>query len=219
MILLTDILKDVLLEAKTGREEGPIRPQVREAVENCIKNRWLCQLFYEGDRENVRGSRYVEIYLLGIRKETQTLQIRVWQYRGKTTTYNPGWCTLRLDRISQTAPITSATFDHPRPLYNPHDKHMSRIIMAVQFPGQGGANQSNIPNTPTPPGLNMQSPEVKQAADVLAQNVKKGKIDFDAVAKSPEFKTSKMKKLLNFFKGLGSKALGAVHKIIKENDN
>ena len=159
-ILLTDILKDIILEATPrkypstahrGRDEKPIKPFVKEAIKNCIENRWLLSFYYIGDAEQQPGNRVAEVYLWGIRKETHTEQIRAWQLRGKTTTYNPGWATFRMDRITNTAPMTSKTFDHPRPLYNPHDKHMSKVIMSVQFPGQG-AQPTAKPSRPNDTG-------------------------------------------------------------------
>jgi predicted DNA-binding transcriptional regulator YafY len=160
-ILLTDILKEVLLEAKPpkypstahrGRDERPIKPSVKEAIKNCIENRWLLQFYYIGDSEQAPGSRKVEPYLWGIRKETGTEQLRAWQFEGKTVSYNPGWATFRLDRITATAPMTSRTFDHARPLYNPDDKMMSKIIMRVQLPGSGPVRPTAPPaNTPKPP--------------------------------------------------------------------
>lgn len=155
---LIDILREVLLEVKAkypstshrGRNERPIKSSVKEAIKNCIENRWLLQFYYIGDKEQAPGSRYVEPYLWGIRKGTQTEQLRAWQYRGKTTTYNPGWATFRLDRITNTAPITSKTFDKPRPLYNPDDKHMSGIKMRVDFDNNHGNSNKTVPKKPTP---------------------------------------------------------------------
>lgn len=162
-ILLTDILKEVLTEVKAkypstahrGREERPIAPATKEAIKNAIEHRWLLQFYYIGDKEQAPGARWVEPYLWGIRKETGTEQLRAWQYRGKTTTYNPGWATFRLDRIRNTAPLTSQTFDHARPLYNPNDKHMSKIIMRIELPGHGGGTPTHPPTStnPTVPGV------------------------------------------------------------------
>lgn len=150
-MLLSDVLMEILLEAK-DRKQGHIRPQVKEAIKNCIENRWLLQFYYEGDKETAPGSRYAEVYLWGDRKGTGTEQIRAWQYAGKTTSWNPGWATFRLDRIKNTAPITTKTFDKPRPLYNPDDKHMSGIKMRVSFDNNNGNKHKNMPSRKPKPG-------------------------------------------------------------------
>jgi hypothetical protein len=117
-----------------GRIQGNILPNSITAVTNCINNRWLLYVLYQGDRENVGGPRWIECYVLGKNKYTGNLMVRCWQYKGKTTTDIPKWATFRLDRIRSTAVLTTKTFDKPRPFYNPDDLNMSEIVAAVTFP-------------------------------------------------------------------------------------
>lgn len=118
---LSDILLETLLEAKErikrhkGRKQGPISAVVKEALTNSIEHRWLLNIYYEGDKENAPGRRWIEPYVWGVHIKSQNDVLRAWQYRGKTTSIQPGWKMFRLDRISSTAPLTTKTFDKPRP--------------------------------------------------------------------------------------------------------
>lgn len=154
--ILIDFLNEKVASTKNykDRKEGPIFPQTKEAIKNCIEHRWLLNMYYEGDSENAPGRRWVEPYVWGNSKHTQNELLRVWQYRGTTTSIARGWKTFRLDRIRNTAPLTSKTFDRPRPKYNPNgDKLMSGVKMQVEFPGPGNRpSGGNKPDTTPPTG-------------------------------------------------------------------
>lgn len=221
MIKLTDILRDVLIEAKAkkldltrGSKEGPIRPQSLEAVENSIKHRWLLSIYYLGDAENSAGFRWIEPLVLGIHRKSGNKILRAWQYRGQTLTPDnfPFYRMFRMDRIKNTAPLTNATFNKPRPEYNPHDKDMSKILARVNFGStpddeKGGDKEPNKPTggshgaTTSPGGsVDINSPEIKKTAGILRSNTKDGKVDFDTVDKDPVFKDSKMRRALDVLK-------------------
>jgi hypothetical protein len=207
MIKLIDILEDILAEAKPpkvklhkGRKEGPIRPQTKEAITNSIKNRWLLNIYYEGDEETEPGYRWIEPYVWGLRIKTGNNILRAYQYKGKTLT-EWGWKTFRLDRIASTAPLTSATFSKPRPKYHPNDKHMTKIIERVSFDGDDGETKGG-PEAP----IDIYSPEIQKTADIIKNNTEGDKVDFDELEKKPEFRDSKMKRALNVIKNLLSKA-------------
>src|ERR1700749_4173632 len=113
-MLLIDILKQVLNEAKVNRfkahkqrNEGPIRSNVKDALKNSIRHRWLLNIYYEGDKENAPGRRWIEPYVWGLHVKSGNNVLRAWQYKGKTTTIQPGWKMFRLDRIRNTAPLTT----------------------------------------------------------------------------------------------------------------
>lgn len=115
------------------RKEGPILANTEIAIVNSIKNRWLLNIFYEGDEENSPGRRWIEPYCYGLNKFTGNHVLRAWQYQGTTTTEIPGWKLFRADRCRGTAPLTSKRFNKPRILYNPNDEDMSSIIIAAEF--------------------------------------------------------------------------------------
>ena len=167
MISLIEILKEVLTEIKyksprrdRDRIQGPISPTVRDAINNSIDNRWPLNIYYMGDEENAPGRRWVEPYVWGVHKLTQNDVLRAWQFRGQsaaTSTYSVstpmpipgGWRLFRLDRISNTAPLTSKTFDKPRAKYNPDDKQMSGIKNRVDFDKNLPTDDIN-PKKPSP---------------------------------------------------------------------
>jgi hypothetical protein len=162
---LLPILRELITEAQpraSGKKEGPIRSNVKIAIKNSIEHRWLLNINYEGDAENDPGYRWVEPCVWGNSKYTGNELLRAWQYRGTTVgssgyskTHPRGWRTFRLDRIAGTAPLTSHTFDKPRPDYNPDgDKLMSGVKMQVQFPGKN----NNPDDDNTPPGNNPKAP-------------------------------------------------------------
>lgn len=213
---LTDLLKNILSEAKPkkpskgstnrGREEGPIRPQVREGIENSIKHRWLLFIDYQGDEETQPFKRWCEPYVLGIRKETGNLTLRCYVYKGASVSKRmPDWKTVRLDRIGNLAPLTAATFNTPRPKYNATgDKQMSSILMRVKFDESGNKDDgdNNGPDAP----IDINSPEIKKTAEILRKNTQDGKVDFDHLEKAPEFKESGMKRALNVIKRMLARA-------------
>lgn len=122
--------------AHRERKEGPILGNVPIAITNCITNRWLLNIYYQGDKELSPGRRWIECYVWGLNKFTSNNVLRAWQLSGVTTTDQPGWKLFRLDRIRNTAVLSSKTFNKPRILYNPFDEDMSTIFMSVTFPDQ-----------------------------------------------------------------------------------
>jgi hypothetical protein len=105
----------------------------RQAVQNSIKNRWLMNVYYTGDKENAPGRRWIEPYAYGVHKKSGNEILRAWQYQGKTTSIQPGWKMFRLDRFGAVLPLTTKTFDKPRDNYNAQDKDMSKVILAAKF--------------------------------------------------------------------------------------
>lgn len=212
---LTSLLKDILAEAKPkkpkigstnrGRIEGPIRPVVREGIENAIKHRWLLFIDYQGDEESRPFKRWAEPLVLGIRKETGNLTLRCYVYKGASVSGRmPDFKTVRLDRINNLAPLTSATFNKPRPKYNATgDKHMSKILLRVQFDKDDGEN--NTTSSPDAP-IDINSPEIKKTAEIVRNNVHDGKVDFNNLEKAPEFRDSGMKRALNVIKRMLARA-------------
>lgn len=230
---LTSLLKNILSEAKSkkpikgstnrGREEGPIRPQVREGIENSIKHRWLLFIDYQGDEETKPFKRWCEPYVLGIRNETGNLTLRCYVYKGASVSKKmPDWKTVRLDRIGNLAPLTSATFNKPRSKYNATgDKQMSKILIRVNFDDVNGKDDggNSGPNSP----IDINSPEIKKTAEILRKNTHDGKVDFDHLEKAPEFRESDMKRALNVIKRMLSRAgkgiiKGLQNLNIKENE-
>ena len=194
---LVDILIEILSEAYTPGKQIWIRPRVKaqpekpiqqgaikdfvkKAINNSIDHRWLLNINYEGDAENVPGRRWVEPYVWGNHVRTQNDVLRAWQYQGtsaKTKGIDKGWKMFRLDRITNTAPLTTKTFDRARPGYNPDDKHMSGIKNKVEFPGgDSGANDqappAPEPNNPAPAGTAPTKPEPPAAPGVQPKKVK-----------------------------------------------
>jgi len=213
---LTELLKDILIEADSkkpkqhkGRKEGPIRPNVKEAIKNSIENHWPIFIEYEGDEETAPGARWVEPYVWGLRINTENNILRAYQYKGQSVHQNdPPWKTFRLDRISKTAPLTSATFSKPRSLYNPNgDKHMTKIFIQAKFGGDGGAKGPDRTGKGPDAPVDINSPEIKKTAEIIRKNVDpKGEVDFDKLQNAPEFaRDSKMKRALDVLKKLLSK--------------
>lgn len=210
MISLINILKDILEEAKKvrkkdlnrGRSQGHISNTVQEGIKNSIKNRWLVYINYQGDEEQSAFSRWCEPYVLGIREETDNLTLRCYIYKGKTMHPNkfPGWRTVRLDRIQSMAPLTNSVFNKPRPLYNPDDKQMSKIIERVNFDNEPPTEKG------TEPPVDINSPEIKKTAGIIRSNTHDNKVDFEKLEKAPEFRDSKMKRALQVLKHIILKA-------------
>jgi len=118
----------------------------RDNVADAIKNKDVVFIYYAGDETVNKGYRTIEPYLLG-RTKAGNLALRAWQQNGATDRGNsptrkndeiPGWRLFRLDGITslvktlrkfETDPAYLAT---NRPNYNPNDKQMSEIILAVQ---------------------------------------------------------------------------------------
>ena len=165
---LVSILKELLSEwgyRSKAPKEGPIRANVKIAIKNAIENRWLLNIYYEGDQENQPGYRWIEPYVWGNNVYSGNEVLRAWQYKeynGRISTtvpsstysknYPDGWRMFRLDRIKSTAPLTNAHFDVPRDKYHEHDKLMSGIKMAVNFgknnPQEPPEDEPVDPNAP-----------------------------------------------------------------------
>lgn len=205
---LIDLLRETLLEAKAkiklhkSSKEGPIRPATKEALKNSIENRWLLNIYYEGDEENSPGYRWIEPFVWGIHHTSGNNVLRAWQYRGQTLTPDnfPYWRMFRLDRIRSTAPLTNAVFNKPRPEYNPDDKQMSKIIERVNFDKEPPTEKG------TEPPVDINSPEIKKTAGIIRSNTHDNKVDFERLEKSPEFRDSKMKRALQVLKHIILKA-------------
>lgn len=89
---------------------------MNQAIVAAIKGRSVIRFFYDGEQ------RTVEPHCYGIDMKGHEA-LRAWQI-GK------GW---RLFHVSEATGITTTrdTFYKPRDGYNPHDKHMQRIIAAL----------------------------------------------------------------------------------------
>ncbi len=122
-----DIYKELLTEA------------VRDNyVINSIKNKRVIKIFYEGDINNGKGYRSIEVYCYGISSAGNQV-IRAFQREGVSATKTgnrdsfdniPSWRLFRVDRISSF--VNTIQFHKgDRPKYNPNDKGMSRIIYAL----------------------------------------------------------------------------------------
>lgn len=118
----------------------------RNTVADAIQNHDVVFIYYSGDETINRGYRTIEPYVLGV-STAGNIVLRAWQQNGATDTGNapkrpndeiPGWRLFRLDGITsmaktlrkfETDPVYMST---NRPHYNPQDKQMTQIIMAVQ---------------------------------------------------------------------------------------
>ena len=115
----------------------------RNTVADAIQNKDVVFIYYSGDETINRGYRTIEPFVLGVSTAGNVVQ-RAWQQAGATDTGNapqrpndeiPGWRLFRLDGITSMNK-TLRKFDGNRPKYNPKDKQMTQIIMAVQPMGQ-----------------------------------------------------------------------------------
>lgn len=118
----------------------------RNTVADAIQNKDIVFIYYSGDETINRGYRTIEPYVLGT-STAGNIVLRAWQQNGATDTGNaptrpndniPGWRLFRLDGITSMAKTlrkfeTDPTYmSSHRPNYNPQDKQMTQIIMAVQ---------------------------------------------------------------------------------------
>jgi hypothetical protein len=128
MLLLEEIYKEILLEA------------VKEnSIINAIKNKRVVIIDYNGDENNSKGRRTIEIYALGTSKKTGNLMIRAFQREGvsdtKTGNKNPdnnipSWRLFYIDKI--TSFKNSIQFhDGNRPKYRRNDKMMDKITYQI----------------------------------------------------------------------------------------
>jgi predicted DNA-binding transcriptional regulator YafY len=109
-----------------------------EDIIDCIKNKKVCIIYYEGDEPGGRGLREIEPVCLGTSKAGNKV-IRAWDNEGAShRDYTgekplPGWRMFRLDKI-RTLKQTGENFTEMRPNFNPNgDKSMKSIIILSKF--------------------------------------------------------------------------------------
>lgn len=68
-------------------------------VSDAINNKNIVKIYYNGDKNNAKGERIIEPYVLG-RNYKGNVIIRAFQENGDTDTYVPEWKIFRLDRIA-----------------------------------------------------------------------------------------------------------------------
>lgn len=135
----------------------------RNTVADAIQNRDVVFIYYAGDETINRGYRTIEPFVLGV-STAGNMVLRAWQQNGATDTGNapqrpndeiPGWRLFRLDGITSMSKTLrkfasdQATLTTKRPNYNPQDKQMTQIIMAVQ-PQQDQTQQAPPPQPEKP---------------------------------------------------------------------
>lgn len=108
-------------------------------IQKLIKDKKRVNIYYDGDENNSKGKRYVELYALGISK-AGNLVVRAYQLFGDTDTENASWKLFRLDSIIKVEPtkfnITKpiSDYDSTIPKFNPSgDKTMIRVHSIVKF--------------------------------------------------------------------------------------
>lgn len=112
----------------------------RNEVIDAIKNADIVYIYYAGDETVNRGFRTIEPYALG-RSTAGNLVLRAYQQAGASDSKGtakrendevPGWRLFRLDGITSFMK-TFKKFDpkKPRPKYNPKDRGMTEILIAV----------------------------------------------------------------------------------------
>lgn len=124
---LTESLKGLLLEIASI-----------ESVQNAIKRREVCTVYYDGDEPGGKGIREVEPVALG-KSKSGNLVMRAWDREGAShTAYKgeqplPSWRLFRLDKIMTIKP-TGEIYNEPRPGYNFNgDKSMTSVIIVAKF--------------------------------------------------------------------------------------
>lgn len=105
---------------------------------DCIKNKKICIIYYDGDEPGGRGLRQIEPVCLGISKAGNKV-LRAWDEEGASHTASlgeqplPGWRLFRLDKILSVKP-TGEVFVTAKPNYNPNgDKSMTSVIINSKF--------------------------------------------------------------------------------------
>lgn len=68
-------------------------------VSDAINNKNIVKIYYNGDKNNAKGERIIEPYVLG-RNYKGNVIIRAFQENGDTDTYVPEWKIFKLDRIA-----------------------------------------------------------------------------------------------------------------------
>ena len=112
----------------------------RNSIIDAIENKDIVYIYYAGDNTVNRGYRTIEPFVLG-RSTAGNLVLRAWQQAGASDTRKgakrpndeiPGWRLFRLDGITSFMK-TFRNFKKERPNYNPDDRGMSEILIAVDF--------------------------------------------------------------------------------------
>lgn len=124
----------------------------RSTVSDAINNRDVVTIYYDSALDTTinRGYRIIEPYCLGMSK-AGNLVVRAWQQSGASDTPEDlaGWRMFRLDGIKTMYSTykkfnTSSEFlKQNRPNYNPDDRDMTQILVAVQ-PDSGVINTPSI---------------------------------------------------------------------------
>jgi predicted DNA-binding transcriptional regulator YafY len=124
---LTDSLKEIIVEIASI-----------ENIVDCIKNKRVCIVYYDGDEPGGRGLREIEPVALGTSKAGNRV-VRAWDREGAShrgylgTKPLPGWRLFRLDKILSLKP-SNENFTEIRPNFNPNgDKSMNSIIIISKF--------------------------------------------------------------------------------------
>jgi predicted DNA-binding transcriptional regulator YafY len=110
-----------------------------QILEDAITNKFVCKIFYKGERPGAidSGYRNIEPYALGVNSKGNTV-LRAWLIDGTSRTGKanpklvPGWRLFRVDRISEIS-VTLQNFTVPRKGYNSQDKGMTEISFAADF--------------------------------------------------------------------------------------
>lgn len=133
----------------------------RNSIIDAINNRDVVYIYYSGDETVNRGYRTIEPYLLG-RSSAGNLVLRAYQQAGATDSgvnpirsndEIPGWRLFRLDGITsfmKTMKKFASDKSKIRPLYNPNDKAMSEIIIAVDPQADIDSDFDNIDSIEKP---------------------------------------------------------------------
>ena len=124
---LTNSLRGLLLEIASV-----------ETIQDAIKKREVCIIYYDGDEPGGRGLREIEPVALG-KSKAGNLVCRAWDREGASHTgYKgeqplPGWRLFRLDKILSCKP-SGEIYNTPRPNYNFNgDKSMTSVIINAKF--------------------------------------------------------------------------------------
>lgn len=127
---LTETLRGILLEVASI-----------ETVNDAVKNKKVCVVYYDGDEPGGKGLREIEPVALG-KSKSGNLVMRGWDREGSSHTGYlgkqplPGWRLFRLDKILSMKP-TGEIYNTPRPNYNFNgDKSMREVIIVAKFDNQ-----------------------------------------------------------------------------------
>ena len=128
-MILFELYKGLILESVNAQN-----------VYNAIDNNYRIRIYYQGDKENAPGWRYVDCYAYGMSKASNPV-VRCYQAFGKTTTELGNWKLFRLDRILQWQPTRYhygnrpiSDIDRSIPPFNPNgDRSMASVYKVKQF--------------------------------------------------------------------------------------